>query len=102
MTIEFHPQAMRDLIDAQIYYKDISLDLGRDFRRKADASVQIIQSSPTHFHPLNSRSRFRRANLKRFPYHLIYEIIDPAEFIRVVVVRHDRRHPAFGLNRRWS
>ncbi len=102
MTVEFHPLAMRDLLDAQIYYKNISLSLGHDFRQKVDDTVYIIQTSPTYFHPLNSRSRFRRANLKRFPYHLVVEIIEPTDLVRVVVVRHDHRHPAFGLSRRWS
>ncbi len=102
MMVEFHPLAMRDLIDAQLYYKDVSLELGRDFRQKVDDAVSIIQAAPTYFHPLSSKSRFRSANLKRFPYRLVYEIIEATDLVRMVVVRHDHRHPAFGLSRRWS
>jgi toxin ParE1/3/4 len=102
MRLEFHPLAMRELLDAQIYYKEINLNLGYDFRREVTETVQIIQNSPAHYHPVSSKSRFRRANLKRFPYHLVYETIDSSDLIRVLVVRHDRRHPSFGLNRRWN
>jgi hypothetical protein len=40
---------------------------------------------------------FRRANLKRFPYHLLYELHPTS--LRVVLVRHNKRHPQYGLPR---
>lgn len=39
----------------------------------------------------------RRANFKRFPYHLLYDVDDSG--IYLVVLRHDRREPSFGLDR---
>jgi hypothetical protein len=48
------------------------------------------------FHPLDYG--FRRANLKRFSNHFLYDI-HPA-FIRVMIVRHHKRHPDFGLDRK--
>lgn len=49
MTVEFHPLAMRDLLDAQIYYKSISRNLGHDFRQKVDDAVSIIQAARLTF-----------------------------------------------------
>ena len=40
----------------------------------------------------------RRANLKRFPFHFLFRIV--GETIRVLVVRHHRRHPSYGMSRR--
>ncbi len=40
----------------------------------------------------------RRANLKRFPYHFLFRVV--GDSIRVLVIRHHRRHPTFGLERR--
>jgi hypothetical protein len=40
----------------------------------------------------------RRVNLNRFPYHFLYRIA--GDHIRVLVVRHHRRHPNVGLSRR--
>jgi hypothetical protein len=37
-------------------------------------------------------------NLERFPYHFLYDT--HAEFIFIFVVRHDKRHPSFGLRRK--
>ncbi|MBB5038540.1 plasmid stabilization system protein ParE [Prosthecobacter dejongeii] len=39
--------------------------------------------------------------MKRFPFHLIYEVTDSESLIRVVAVRHNKRHPSHGLNRSW-
>lgn len=38
-----------------------------------------------------------RANPNRFPYHVIYREIQGG--IRVILVRHHRRHPQFGMER---
>lgn len=35
--------------------------------------------------------------MKRFPYHLLYEVNDDTIFM--VVFRHDRRHPSYGTKR---
>jgi plasmid stabilization system protein ParE len=40
----------------------------------------------------------RRVNLKRFPYHFLFRIAD--DTVRILVVRHHRRHPSFGAGRR--
>ena len=40
----------------------------------------------------------RRVNLDRFPYHFLFRIVGDA--VRVLVVRHHRRHPSLGIHRR--
>ncbi len=39
-----------------------------------------------------------RANLERFPYHLLHRV--RPEGVRVLVLRHDRRNPSFGKRRK--
>jgi hypothetical protein len=41
---------------------------------------------------------FRRASFLRFPRHLLYEI--DGETLRVMLVRHNKRHPDYGMDRR--
>lgn len=41
----------------------------------------------------------RRALMERFPFVIVFRIVDGGT-IRVPVVKHEHRHPAFGLNRR--
>ncbi len=40
----------------------------------------------------------RRANLKRFPYHFLYRVV--GDCVRILVVRHHRRDPGYGLERK--
>ncbi len=58
MSIEFHPMAMRDLLDAQIYYRDIDYNLGVDFRHQINETISLIQANPERFHFLSSRHTF--------------------------------------------
>jgi hypothetical protein len=36
--------------------------------------------------------------MKRFPYVIYFRILGP-DAIRVTVVKHENRHPSYGLNR---
>jgi toxin ParE1/3/4 len=44
------------------------------------------------------RNDIRRALMKRFPYQIHFRIL-PGEAIRITVVKHEKRHPAYGMNR---
>ena len=39
----------------------------------------------------------RRVNLDRFPYHFLFRI--HGDTVRILVVRHHRRHPLYGRQR---
>ena len=39
----------------------------------------------------------RRVNLHRFPYHSLYRVV--GDTVRMLVVRHHRRHPSLGIER---
>ena len=40
----------------------------------------------------------RRSNLRKFPYHILFE--ERLDGIHIIVVRHDRKNPNYGLKRR--
>jgi hypothetical protein len=40
----------------------------------------------------------RRVNLKRFPYHFLFRIVDDS--VRISVIRHHSREPSLGSERR--
>jgi len=62
-------------------------------RNFKSGSVELPNPRRFHF----DRSGLRRCNLERFPYHFLYDI--RGEYVRVWVLRHDRRNPDFGLDR---
>lgn len=41
---------------------------------------------------------YRRVNLNKFPYHFLFEVIGEST-VRIVVLKHNRRDPDFGLDR---
>ena len=55
----------------------------------------VAAAKPGRYHLI--KPGFRRANLKRFPYHFIYREL--TDGIRVTLVRHHRRVPSFGMER---
>jgi plasmid stabilization system protein ParE len=95
VVVSYHPLVKRDVAEALKYYAEVSDRLADDFQ----AEVQDINSraveNPLRFHP--TQQGFRRAYLPRFPYHILYEVRDDS--LRVMHVRHNKRHPDYGMVR---
>jgi len=98
MKVQFHPSAQRDVREIRDYY-DIRSDRAGDrfFAELADALTRI-KLHPSHCHLIGGGRR--RCNLATFPFHVIYHMLD-AGTVGVLIVRHHRRHPDYGLRRRW-
>lgn len=73
----------------------VSERLTDDFFAEFIAGVAKTKANPRFFH--FDASGLRRCNLERFPYHFLYDIRNG--FIRIWVLRHDRRQPKFGRRR---
>ena len=95
VSLEFHPEVAEDLAEAVRRYDPVSHRLGEGVLEEFRRVVRLAARHPGRFHPAGKR--FRRANLQRFPYHFLYREIEGG--IRVTLVRHHRRDPAYGLGR---
>jgi len=95
VSVEFHPKVAEDLAEAARRYDPVSPHLTEQFLEEFYRIVDLAARSPGRFHPAGKR--FRRANLKRFPYHFLYRELEDG--IRVTLLRHHRRHPDHGLER---
>ena len=94
MEVIFHPLVQRDVEEAFSYYRRISERLSDEFRDELRTTIAHIAENPEASHESHG---FRRTNLKRFPYHILYEI--SAARVRVMLVRHNKRNPQYGLSR---
>src|SRR6266404_348030 len=65
-------------------YRAVSIRLRDEFKAELRRIIAMAVDNPNRFHPI--KPGFHRANLKRFPYHLIYREV--SEGIRVILVRH--------------
>lgn len=96
MGLVFHRLIQKDLKAALFYYDaEGGEKLGDRFFEEVEACVESIQKNPQRYHFI--AGAVQRAPLKNFPYHLLYE--KSPNRIMVLVLRHDKRHPSFGLKR---
>ncbi len=95
MEVIYHPQVRGDVEKALNYYRKICDRLADEFHAELRDIINRAAENPLRFHLANEG--FRRANFNRFPYHLLYEV--RSECVRVMLVRHNKRHPQYGLPR---
>jgi plasmid stabilization system protein ParE len=93
----YHPLIQRDLNEILTYYedKDGSKLADRFFQEFVQLSGEAVES-PDTFH-FDIHSKLKRANFRNFPYHFLFR--KTASGIRVLILRHDSRHPSVGLRR---
>jgi plasmid stabilization system protein ParE len=96
MKLTFHPAVRQDLRGILNYYDERSDSAGDRFYAAFDEARQKLKKAPEQFHLLDDCRR--RCDLANFPYHLVFEIRNDDVF--VTVLRHNKRHPNFGLRRR--
>ncbi len=79
-----------------LFYERISNALGDAFWSELLEAIQLACEHPERHH--FDQSGLRRCNLKRFPVHFLFR--ESATHIRIVVIRHHRRHPGYGSRRK--
>lgn len=97
MRIIFHQQIKRDLRAALAFYDaEGGSKLGDRFFEEVESIITDVTRNPTMFHFVDDG--LRRASLHAFPYHFLFE--ENGDFVHFLVLRHDRRHPGYGMRRR--
>jgi plasmid stabilization system protein ParE len=97
MLLEFHRQVAFDIFSIMDYYEDVGgPKLADEFYSELRSFFQKAAQSPEAY---DIRERdLRRVNLESFPYHFFFRIV--RERVRILIVRHHKRNPSFGLQRR--
>ncbi|WP_152054475.1 type II toxin-antitoxin system RelE/ParE family toxin [Tautonia marina] len=95
MRLTYHPEVEADLIEAARFYEEQSPGTGARFLDAFDAAIVNIRTFPTLWPEVETGLRCH--TLKRFPFAIYYRIRD--EELRVLVVKHHRRHPEHGRDR---
>jgi plasmid stabilization system protein ParE len=95
MTVTYHTSVQKDVNGILKHYEGISPDLADEFLEELQRFVALIAENPDRSH-LASHG-LRRINLRRFPYHILFRRRPMA--IRIIVVRHHKRHPDVGIRR---
>lgn len=93
MEIIRHPKLAEDIRNVAMHYAEISDRVFSAFWRELDSVSVSIENNPRTHH--FDSCGLRRANFGKFPYHLLYAVDETAIFL--VVLRHDKRHPDYGI-----
>jgi len=96
MGLVLHRLIQRDLRSVLAYYRgEVGSELTRRFFAEFEKLLEEVAVNPMRFHLVSET--LRRANFRRFPYHLLFRVTD--NNVRVLVLRHHRRDPSLGLER---
>ena len=97
MRLAFHPRVYADLAEIMAYYERVATpELADAFYEEFRHLAEQVSQRPDSF-AIRERG-IRRAELRRFPYHVLFRVA--GESARILVVRHHSRHPALGMRRR--
>ena len=96
MRLVLHRRVCSDVDEIMDYYARAEHpELAEDFYRELRGFLLDAARRPDRYHFF--KGDLRRVNLRRFPYHFLYRVVGGC--VRVLVVRHHRRHPSYGLER---
>ena len=96
MRLSFHKKVYSDIDTIMEYYeKAATQQLADEFYDELRFHFQRAVRQPERF--LIRERDIRRTNLLRFPYHFLFRVV--GDSVRILVVRHNRRHPSFGSKR---
>lgn len=95
--IIIHPDADRELEQAQTWYEERVVGLGAKFFSEIESAVLNIQNSPGTWP--NYVKGTRRFLVHRFPFAIVYRHDD--QLIQVIAVMHLKRRPGYWARRQF-
>ena len=97
MRVEYHPTVEGELRAIRDYYEERSNGLGAAFIDEFERQVLKLAATPEQW--MVVEKDIRRCLMKRFPYVVYFRCV-ANDLIRVTVVKHQRRHPQLGRDRK--
>ena len=87
------PEVDADLMEAEEWYEQRVVGLGREFLRNARDTMDRLSATPLIYNVRYRRKQVRWAYLHRFPYRIVFRVIDNTVVIYAVVhaARHERQ-----------
>lgn len=92
LPASFHPEVKKEIKKSFSWYQEQSLGLGYEFTQEIKEAIDSVRSLPSAWTKMGHSHR--RFVLSRFPYSIIYKIIENKE-ISVVSIMHNHRKPGY-------
>jgi plasmid stabilization system protein ParE len=98
MKLRFHPAVQKDVNGILAYYRNEGGTLLEErFFEAMMSMLQAVADHPERFSPYPPNTRFKRAFIKKFSHIIVFRMKDSMP--RITVIKHERRHPNFGMSR---
>lgn len=97
MKVEYHPATIADLNRAVEFYERKRIGLGGELRDEIYQTIVRIAANLLIYRPV--AGHIRRCFVHRFPFSTLYRVVAD-DLVRVLVIRHHRQHPRFGISRK--
>ena len=95
MKYSFHPSAKTEFTETIEYYEECRIGLGLEFAKEVYSTIQRVVQFPEAWSPLSKSTR--RCLTSRFPYGLIYQILD--DEILIIAIMQLNRKPGYWKER---
>lgn len=96
-NVVFHPLAEQEFFDAATYYEEQKVGLGLEYLEEVEHAINFLTRYPEAGSQV--RGSVRRLTLPKFPYSLLYRVLENDQ-IRILAVAHHKRGPRYWLARR--
>ena len=99
-SVRFEPDALLEVSNAANWYDDRRSGLGADFLSAVDGTTNRIAQQRIlglRLPALDRSSTVRRVSVPRFPYQVVFQIVN--EVVRVLAVAHHHQRPGDGADR---
>ncbi len=97
MKVEYHPAVQDEVRKIRDYYEERSPGLGAAFVDEFERQVLRVAAEPERWMLVSGD--IRRCLMRRFPYVFYFRRVG-SDRLRVTVVKHQRRHPEYGRDRK--
>jgi plasmid stabilization system protein ParE len=97
MRIEYHRATADDLNNAISFYEAERPGLGYELRDEVYRAIDRVVESPLRYPKVSGE--IRRCLVHRFPLSILFRALSN-NVVRILVIRHHRRHQSFGMRRR--
>ncbi|MEA5621380.1 type II toxin-antitoxin system RelE/ParE family toxin [Nostoc sp. UHCC 0251] len=94
--VVFHPLAEQELVDVASYYEEQNQGLGLDYLTEVEGAINLLMRYPAA--GVVVRGFVRRLILPKFPYSLLYRVVDD-NLIRILAIAHHKRKPVYWIGR---
>ncbi|MEW6087865.1 MAG: type II toxin-antitoxin system RelE/ParE family toxin [bacterium] len=95
MILNYHPDAVEELINAAQFYESRQNNLGHRFLDAVDTALKTIKKNPLIWQ--SDKLDRRKCPVKKFPYLLIYKLNN--RIVYILAVAHTSRKPDYWKSR---